>query len=323
MTDSAFQLVDNLDPWTITDFEILLNPSLTIVATNPGQFYYHQRGTNTSGANASMRFDLTWPCDFVTQGAQPIHAYVQYAGEPNNWRDWTPQSSPITWKNADSTTCSKTTTGPTAGTGTITVNNVPANAKVWVTLHLDYTWKSTTAPSSNFGNPPILYTPFTSTIKIGNSGTSSSSASLLGRGKKVTVVYGTVSNSAGDPMNDVWLRLTQGSNMAFAQTGTDGIFVIYDGQGCSDGLEGCTGASPTTWTFANGNASSKLDIVGDGATTPLFTASAAYPGSMTKAWVKTGTTFSTSPNFTSPTALSHTFTVAKNSAYSRDWKFSP
>ena len=43
MTDSAFQLKDDLSPWTITDFEILINgKDNTIVATNPGQFYYHQ-----------------------------------------------------------------------------------------------------------------------------------------------------------------------------------------------------------------------------------------------------------------------------------------
>ena len=46
MTDSAFQLKDDLSPWTIADFEILLNNRNVVVATNPGQFYYHQRATN-------------------------------------------------------------------------------------------------------------------------------------------------------------------------------------------------------------------------------------------------------------------------------------
>src|SRR6185436_18771642 len=45
MTDSAFQIQTDLTPWTIYDFEILLNGQGTIVATNPGQFYYHQRAT--------------------------------------------------------------------------------------------------------------------------------------------------------------------------------------------------------------------------------------------------------------------------------------
>ena len=35
MTDSAFKLVDDLSPWTISDFEILLNPQLKIIATKP------------------------------------------------------------------------------------------------------------------------------------------------------------------------------------------------------------------------------------------------------------------------------------------------
>src|SRR5438105_4019731 len=46
MTDSSFQLKDDLSPWTVNDFEILMSSKNTIVATNPGQFYYHQRATN-------------------------------------------------------------------------------------------------------------------------------------------------------------------------------------------------------------------------------------------------------------------------------------
>ena len=165
----------------------------------------------------------------------------------------------------------------------------------------------------------MSYRPFQSTIAVAG-GSSFSSTSLLGRGKKVTVVYGTLTSSTGSLMPNVWIRLTQGSNTALAQTTPDGTYVIWDGQGCGDGLESCAGASSTTWTFANGNASSKIDILGDGATAA---ASPAYPGSNTKAWVKTGTSFSVSPTFTAPALPSYTFTVAKNSAYSRDWKFSP
>ena len=270
MTNSAFELVDNLDPWTISDFEILLDGKNVIVATNPGQFYYHQRATNSSGGSSSMQFDIQWPCQFQTQttSGQPIHAYLQLPSDaPNTWRDWTPQSSNISWTNQPVSLCSKTTTAGPLGDGNITVNNIPAGAKVWVTVHLDYSLKKTTAPSNTFGNPPILYKPFQSTATMAG-GSSYSSSQLLGRGKKVTVIYGRMTHKVGGgAMADVWLRLTQGSNTATAQSDGDGNYVIYDGQGCTlaDGLAGgCTGASTSNWTFGNGNVSSKLEILGDG-----------------------------------------------------------
>ena len=324
MTDSAFQLKDDLTPWTITDFEILINSQNTIVATNPGQFYYHQRVTNTSGATGSMAFVVNWPCQFMTQtqGGQPIHAYLQLPTDgPNVWRDWTPQSSGISWTNTNTAAgCVKTSSAGPVGTGTITANNVPAGAKVWVTVHLDYAWKSTGGLSSSFGNPPIVYSPFTSTATMVG-GSSTSNASLLGRGKKVTVVYGTLVDSSGNSLDNVWVKLTQGSNTATAQTGSDGTYVFYDGQGCTvaDGLDGgCTGASTSTWTFGNGNVSSKLEILGDGASAA---AAATYPTAKTNAAVKSGSqTFAT---FAAPVLPTYTFSVAKNSASNRDWRFGP
>jgi hypothetical protein len=314
MTNSAFQLVDNLTPWTITDFEILLNPKNVIVATNPGQFYYHQRATNTSGSTASMQFDIDWPCQFRTQttSGQPIHAYVQLPSDPpDTWRDWTPKSSNISWTNNP---C------PALGDGKITPNDVPAGAKVWVTVHLDYALKDTTAPSSNFGNPPILYKPFQSLVTMPG-GASFSSTSLLGRGKKVTVIYGRMTHkTGGGQMAGVWTRLTQGTNTATAKTDLDGNYVFYDGQACTpaDGIEGgCTGASATTWTFGSGTVTNtKLEALGGEATAA---AAATFPGVKTSASVVSGST--TFANLTvSPL---YTFSVAKGTAYNRDWKFGP
>ena len=134
MTNSAFQIQTDLSPWTIGDFEILVNNQNTIVATNPGQFYYHQRvfNTNTGNATASVDFEFNWTKDFVPQiaGGMPIHAYVRLAGRPH-WTDWTPQSTTIAGTQTQNTCAS-------GSDGSITVNNVPANAEVWVTAHLDY-----------------------------------------------------------------------------------------------------------------------------------------------------------------------------------------
>ena len=52
MTDSAFQLKDDLGPWTITDFEILLNNRNVVVATQTPA-----SSTTTSGPPTHSR----WP----------------------------------------------------------------------------------------------------------------------------------------------------------------------------------------------------------------------------------------------------------------------
>jgi len=326
MTDSAFKLVDDLTPWRLTDFEILLNPKTPyeIVATNPGQFYYHQRATNTSDAAANIAFSIKRPCQFMTQTngtGQPIHAYVQLATDAaNTWRDWTPQSSNIAWQNADvnAVTCDKKTTAGPQGSGTITPNNVPAGAKVWVTVHLDYALKGLPAPTSNFGTPPVLYKPFESTITSAGGG-SYSSESLLGRGKKVTVIYGRTNNKLdGSILTNVWVRLTQSGKSALTKTDAFGNYVFYDGQLCSgDGLAGCTNVTTGAWAFANGTTPATLEVLGDGASAA---AGPTYPTGFTSYSITGGGTIWVNPSTGLPT---YTFSVAKNSAYSRNWKFTP
>ena len=109
--------------------------------------------------------------------------YVQYATDaPDTWRDW---SANLTNRCPTNTAC----TPPAGYKGTVTANNVPAGANVWVTVHLDYALKGTTQ-ASTWLKTPKTYGPFQSDIKIkvGNAvvGTSTSQAWLLGRGKKVT-----------------------------------------------------------------------------------------------------------------------------------------
>jgi hypothetical protein len=154
---------------------------------------------------------------------------------------------------------------------------------------------------------------------IGNTGSSYSSTSLLGRGKKVTVLYGTMADSAGNPMSNVWVRLTQGSNTAYGVTGGDGQYIFYDGENCAlaSFITGCTGASTTTWNFAKGNSSTKIDILGDNPVLPAI--APTWPFGRTSATVKSGTTTYATLT-TSPT---YTFSVANGTAYNRDWKFMP
>jgi hypothetical protein len=212
--------------------------------------------------------------------------------------------------------------------GTITVNNVPPGAKVWVTVHLDYALKGQTK-DANFLKTPKLYAPFQSdiVIKEQNSGAvvgaSTSSTSLLGRGKKVTTVYGTMRDPSGNPLAGLWVKLTQNGKTALAQTGTDGFYIFYHGQSClnSDGLAGgCSSGS--TWTFAPGTMSATLTIHGQGPacvdpTCPPASASPAYPAGYTKATVTSGQI-----NFGTLNApAGYTLSVATGSAYNRDWRF--
>ncbi len=271
MTDSAFQLKDDLGPWTITDFEILLNNRNVVVATNPGQFYYHQRATNPFSVATKWEFNLNWPKEFTAQmeGGNPIHAYVQLAGDPaNTWRDWTPQSTGSCWTYSSPADNVNPNNLPNCGGqyGKITVNNVPAGAKVWVTVHLDFALKGTTQPQSI--TLPKTYGPFRSDITIKHQqtglilGTSTSQTNLLGRGKKVTVVYGTTVNGAGNPVGGVWMKVQQGTgpSVFIRSDVTSGEYVIYDGQACGDGLTECSSA----WTFANGtNVNTTITIYGN------------------------------------------------------------
>jgi hypothetical protein len=327
MTNSAFQLVDDLSPWAVPDFEILLNGSNIVAATNPGQFYYHQRATSPYSIPTDWTFQFNWPCQFESQvnGGQPMHAYIQLATDgPNTWRPWG-ESNNVT--NTPFPGGCAQPAGTPYGTGTITVNNVPAGAKVWVNIHLDYAPKgdniSTVIPSPM--TKPVVYGPFSSTITVQNDagatiGTSFSSTSVIGRGKKVTMVYGTLTNKVtGTPLANTWVRVTQGTSTATALTGADGFYLFYDGQACTllDGIAGgCTGASTTLWNFGKGsNVSTTIDILGSGSTP---TSTATNPSGFTNAEVRTGANSWSVKN--PPTYVAG---VTKGTAYLRDWRFTP
>ena len=215
--------------------------------------------------------------------------------------------------------------------GKITVNNVPAGAKVWVTVHLDYALKGTTQPQSI--TLPKTYGPFRSDITIKHQLGSDPRrehfvTDLLGRGKKVTVVYGTARYANGTAIADAWVKISQSGNTALAKTGTDGQYVIFDGQGCTigDGLDGgCTGASTSQWNFSSGTQGAIVSIMGQGASAsgaPTWPSGAWVPASTAKV-MSGATTFATVTYGTLPNPPTYSVSVTKNSAYYRDWKFTP
>ena len=323
ITQLATQILDNLVPYTVTDFEILMNNKNVIVATNPSQFFYHQRAVNPFPGLTSWTFTLNWPSAFSTQttNGQPIKAYVQLATDaPDVWRIWNSQSTGICWSPTSTAACS-------GNDATITLHNVPQGAKVSVLAHLDYNLKGTTQ-SSTFAARPITYGPFSSSIEVKDEGTqitvgaSYSETSILGRGKKVTVVYGIARDFTGAAMANVWIRLQQGTRTAIAKTDGDGNYLFYDGQACTlaDGLAGgCSGGWTTTLIFGSGNVASTVAILGNG---PTPSASPQYPNTLDPfISVDVRLLSTTLVSYSSPTAPSYVITIGKGSAYNRDWWF--
>jgi len=316
LTHSASKSTSEISNQLVTDFEILLNGQNVIAATNPGQFFYHQWATNPYSIATSWSFELNWTDKFETQTSDgdPIKAFIQMPGS-GSITQWT-QVSGICWKTAN---------GCPANVGRITVNNVPAGATVWVMAHIDFKPKGSNIStlSPNPVQKPVIYGPLSSTITIRNNanaivGSSYSSTSVIGRGKKVTMVYGTATDATGAAMADTWIQVKQGNNSAMTKTDSQGFYVFFDGQSCaaSDGIFGaCAGAWTSTLGFASGNSNSTLSIYGQGGSpsgTPTF------PGTWTKAEVRTSGQSSPLATITTPT---YSFSVKNGDAHERNLKF--
>ncbi len=318
LTHSAAKSTTEISNQLVADFEVLLNGQNVIVATNPGQFFYHQWATNPYSITTSWEFELDFTKDFVAQtiAGGPIKAFLQLPGS-SSFVNWTSHATGICWN---------TTNGcPSNNIGRITVNDVPAGATVWVMAHIDYSWKGSNI-SAVVPNPmtkPVLYGPLSSTIEIYNQshvliGGSYSQTTVWGRGKKVTMVYGTAVNSAGAAMADTWIQVKQGTNTATTRTDLEGFYVFFDGQACTsgDGIHGsCTGAWTTALNFGNGSVSSSVTFFGQGVAP---TVTAAFPAPWTKAEVRTITQSAPLTTITTPT---YPFTIKKGDAHNRDFKF--
>ena len=82
-----------LNPWQVTDFEILKKKDNQIVATNPGQFYQHASAWSMLAVDQPVSMTAKWPYNsldplnsFVTEGATPVHCYQQLAGS-TSWSE--------------------------------------------------------------------------------------------------------------------------------------------------------------------------------------------------------------------------------------------
>jgi hypothetical protein len=215
LTDSAFQIGDSLTP--LLDFEILKAKDNTVITTNPGQFYMHGRVQNVTGSTQPVHMVLDWDDNFITQGAIPVHCYIR---PPSG--GWSETPCTITLQS---------------GSVVVDFAAVPANYTVWVTVHLDYKWKGSVDPNMT----PKSFT-FTTSWTVGPLA-GSDTETLVGYAKKTTVMYGYVLDPSGAPISGAQVKVTRNGVTYTYTTGTDGLYVFYDGQTCSGDGVTCSGGS--------------------------------------------------------------------------------
>ena len=199
LTDSDFK------PVTYFDFIFRKDKSLgfTLVATNPGQFYYHIEVLNTWLTTIdTLIIDANLPQEFVTQGATPIHVY-QDGTDITNLCD------------IDGTT--------------VIVSNVPSGSLIYIKIHMDLGLKGDSFESLDAF---ILETYSFDTTISGEgilAGTYGSSSFLIGHQKKSTGICGFVTDINGNPRSEVVVSLySENGVLATAITDEDGFYYFIN-----------------------------------------------------------------------------------------------
>ena len=129
-----------------------------MTATNPGQFFYNVFSTGTPGT--SQTFTITLPYPFVTQGANPIHAYSSVTAQTVNGQTClTPGSAfyvgsnQVVLSNYTGGTYQNANGGNSVGTYTFDVTvTVPSSGFVYLNMHLDYGLKGSTGYGNSNNN---------------------------------------------------------------------------------------------------------------------------------------------------------------------------
>ncbi len=175
VTDSALCSYDLDLTTSCRDFRLLFTQDTggyKLNASNPGQTYYNVFYTGIPGA--SVTFNLTLPYPYVTQGANPLHAYdgVTISGAAPTLCLTPGKGVPIsTVSPALPLTLAQYSPKSLGSTRTITVTmTVPASGFIYLNLHLDYGLKGTTGygKGGTLGNDAI--NPTTSAVLIPDRG---------------------------------------------------------------------------------------------------------------------------------------------------------
>jgi hypothetical protein len=135
-------------------FRILFTPDVQnigyykLTATNPGQTYYNVFYSGTPGD--TVKIDITLPFPYVTQGANPVHAYDGVTTYTSSEQDGTcPENTCFTPGNGiyvSSTQVTLASYTPQDFGSTYTFSEtvtIPASGFIYLNVHLDYGLKKT------------------------------------------------------------------------------------------------------------------------------------------------------------------------------------
>jgi hypothetical protein len=224
---AGFRLLFTQDPQNF--------PCYKLTASNPGQFYYNAFYFGTPGT--TQTFTITLPYPWVSQGAQPIHAYDSVAVSTSSaGACLTPgtailvQSNQVTLANYSPQAFTSTTTV------TVTVV-VPASGFIYLNMHLDYGLKGSTGYTKNLNSDAISCTttnilvpnPMNYTFLLSGSLIGSSTATSCNTFKKNPGVGGLVTSTSSTysvPNANAVLKDAKGTLLASALTDEDGWYIL-------------------------------------------------------------------------------------------------
>ncbi len=136
---SPFRLILTQDPTEM--------PCYKVTASNPGQFYYNMTYQAPAGtpAGTPVVFTITLPYPFVTQGAQPVHAYNGVTIESSGGQTCLTPGTGIFVSSSQVTLASYAAPPVVGKTFTTLAETVPlpADGFIYLNIHLDYGLKKT------------------------------------------------------------------------------------------------------------------------------------------------------------------------------------
>jgi hypothetical protein len=181
VTNSSLCSYD-MDPSTdCKDFRLLLtqdpknHPKYKITANNPGQTYYNLFYNGTAGS--TVTFNITLPYPYVTQGAQPIHAYDGVTVRMENGEEcYEPERAFYVGSTQKFLNEYISQTYGSATSFSVPLV-VPSTGFIYLNIHLDYGLKGSTGYSANANGDVVDFIDSTKII-IPNRGTYTFSSSF-------------------------------------------------------------------------------------------------------------------------------------------------
>ncbi|HKQ39668.1 MAG TPA: hypothetical protein VJ063_16445, partial [Verrucomicrobiae bacterium] len=152
VTDSSGCTFDREPSTPVQDFRLIFTPDTQnipcykLTASNPGQFYYNVFHTGTPGQQAT--FQITVPYPFVTQGANPVHAYDWVTILKNGDEQCLVPGNVFAVGSQQVTLSSYGSPAQASTTVSVTVT-VPQSGTVFLNLHLDYGLKKSGGYTKN------------------------------------------------------------------------------------------------------------------------------------------------------------------------------